>query len=67
MWMPIIIWDIFLVTTVAVGVLATLEVLLSDSQKQWSADRTLYVWHWLAEAKQNSLLDWLRQHYRLIA
>jgi hypothetical protein len=25
------------------------------------------VWHWLAEAKQNSLLDWLRQHYRLIA
>jgi hypothetical protein len=66
MWLPTI-WDIALAVAIAVFVLAILDVLLSDKQKKWLDDRTLHVWHWLAEAKRKSLLDWLRQHYHLIA
>jgi hypothetical protein len=59
--------DLALVVTVAVFVLAVLEVFLSARQKQWLEDRALHVWHWLAEAKRTSLLNWLQRHYQSIA
>lgn len=61
------VWDITLAIAIAVFVLTLLDVLLSDKQKQWLDDRTVRVWHWLADAKRKSLLDWLQGHRRLIA
>ena len=60
-------WDMALAVAIAVFVLAALDVFLSDVQKQWFDDRTLHVWHWLAEAKRKSLLNWLQRHYQSIA
>jgi hypothetical protein len=61
------VWDIALVVALAVFVLAMLDVFLSGKQKEWLDDRTLHVWHWLAEAKRKSLLNWLQRHFRSIA
>ena len=54
--------------TVAIffGCFALSDILLSDPQKKWIEDRILRLWLWLAEAKQYSILDWLRQYYRWI-
>jgi uncharacterized membrane protein (DUF373 family) len=59
--------DFALGVAVAIFVLAVLDVFLSDSQKKWFDDRTLHAWHWLAEAKRKSLLNWLQRHYQFIA
>jgi hypothetical protein len=59
--------DIALVVAIAIFVLALLDVFLSNKQKQWLDDRTVRMWHWLADAKRKSLLDWLQGHRRLIA
>jgi hypothetical protein len=58
------IWDTALVVAGVASVLKLLEVFLSDTQKQWLADRTVRLWHWLAEAKQQSLLHWLQGYRR---
>jgi hypothetical protein len=60
------IWDVALAAAVAVFVLAVLDVFLSDTQKQWLGDRTVRLWHWLAEVKRHSLLEWLQSYRRLI-
>jgi hypothetical protein len=60
------VWDIALAFAIAVFVLRLLEILLNDKQKQWLADRTIGAWHWLAEAKRNSLLNWLQGYRRPI-
>jgi hypothetical protein len=65
MWLPSV-SDIALFVAIAVLVLALLDVLLTDKQKQWLNDHTVRVWHWLAEAKRTSLLDWLKRYRRLI-
>ncbi len=61
------VWDFTLGVAVAIFVLALLDVFLSDSQKKWLDDRTLHAWHWLAEAKRKSLLNWLQRHRQSIA
>jgi hypothetical protein len=60
-------WDIALAVAIAVFVLAVLDVFLSDNQKQWLDNRTIYLWHWLSEAKRQSLLNWLQRRYQSIA
>jgi hypothetical protein len=61
---------VFLTATITVaiffGCLALSDIFLSDPQKKWIEDRILRLWLWLAEAKQYSILDWLRQYYRWI-
>ena len=61
---------VFLTATITVaiffGCFALSDILLSDPQKKWIEDRILRLWLWLAEAKQYSILDWLRQYYRWI-
>jgi hypothetical protein len=61
------VWGFTLAVAVAIFVLKVLDVLLSDKQKKWLDDYTLRVWHWLAQAKRKSLLNWLQRHYQSIA
>jgi hypothetical protein len=61
------VWDFTLGVAVAICVLAVLDIFLSDIEKKWLDDRTLRAWHWLAEAKRTSLLNWLQRHYQSIA
>jgi hypothetical protein len=60
------IWDIALIVAFAVLGLALLDIFVSDKRKQWLDDRTVRLWHWLAEAKRLSFLDWLQGYRRLI-
>jgi hypothetical protein len=60
------VWDIALAVAIAGLALAVLDIFLSDAQKRWLSDRTLQAWHWLAEAKRTSLLDWLKRYRRPI-
>jgi hypothetical protein len=60
-------WDFTLGVAVAISALKVLDVFLSDKQKKWLDDRTLHAWHWLAEAKRKSLLNWLQRYYQSIA
>lgn len=46
--------------------LKLLDFFLSDEQKRLLDRWSLQLWIWLADAKERSLLDWLRRHRRLI-
>jgi hypothetical protein len=65
--LPPSVWDFALGVAIATFVLKVLDVFLSDAQKAWLDNRTLRAWHWLAEAKQKSLLNWLQDFRPSIA
>jgi hypothetical protein len=65
MWQSILA-DAAIVVGVLFFVLRQLEILLSNPQKQRLSDKLLWLWFWLAEAKKQSLLNWVRKRSRAV-
>ena len=59
--------DFAIFVAVTFFVLTALDIFLSRDQKEWLGIRTLHAWHWLAEARRTSLLDWLNWYHQAIA
>jgi hypothetical protein len=58
-----VIADLVIALSVAVAVLATIDVLLSEGAKEQLLTRTIHLWAWLNDLKQRSLLNWLVLHH----
>jgi hypothetical protein len=58
--------DIALIGAIAVAALKLLDFFVGDARKKWLNEKTLQLWFWLAEAKNRSLLDWLRRYEKPI-
>jgi hypothetical protein len=52
--------DIVLILSSFVGILALLDLLLSEQQKQMIQDQTIRFWAWLDELKKLRFADWFR-------